>query len=103
MKHIVTSSEVLGVVESPDGANEVCVDAQADFDEDTSRLSVALDSFLRPVGLLVKERHFHADWLPAREVVTEHVSREESGEVARGIFQRWVRKVRLASPRLHAA
>ena len=101
MKRVIDTSEVLGTVEVPEGMCEVCVSADASFDEAAGRMVVKLEAFLRPAGLLVKERHFRADWLPANETVTESVGREESGEMAREIFHGWVRKVREAAPQLH--
>jgi len=101
MKRVIDTSEVLGTVEVPEGNCEVCASADAGFDEAAGRLVVKLEAFLRPTGLLVKERHFRADWLPKNETVTDAVGREESGEMAREIFHRWVRKVREAAPSLH--
>jgi hypothetical protein len=101
MKRVIDKSEVLGTVEVPEGLCEVCASADAGFDEGAGRLVVQLEAFLRPAGLLVKERHFRADWLPQNATVTESVTREESGEMAREIFHRWVRKVREAAPQLH--
>ena len=101
MKHIINTSEISGAVDMPEGVCEVCVSADANFDETARLLVVRLESFLRPSGLLVKERHFRKDWLPIDETVTERVGLDESGEVARDIFQRWARKVREAAPQLH--
>ncbi len=101
MKQILDTSEVLGAVEGPEGDCEVCVTADAGFDDSAGQMVVKLDSFLRPTGLLVRERRFRAAWLPANETVTESVAREECHEVAREIFHRWVRKVREAAPALH--
>jgi hypothetical protein len=100
MKRVIDTSEVLGTVELPQGTCEVCASADANFDEETGRLAVKLEAFLRPKDLLVKERHFRADWLPKNEAVTESVAREECHEVAREIFHRWVRKVRESAPKL---
>ena len=101
MKRIIDTSEVLGTVEVPEGVCELCASADASFEEEAGRLVTKLDAFLRPTDLLVKERHFRADWLPKSETVTEPVAREECHEVAREIFHRWVRKVREAAPQLH--
>ena len=101
MKRIIDTSEVLGTVEVPQGLCELCASADASFDEGAGRLVVNLEAFLRPTDLLVKERHFRADWLPKNETVTETVTREECHEMAREIFHRWVRKVREAAPQLH--
>ncbi len=101
MKRVIDTSEVLGTVETPEGTCEVCVSADADFDEVAGRLVVKLESFLRPASVLVKERHFRAAWLPSDQTITESVAPEECHEAARMIFQRWVRKVREAAPELH--
>ena len=101
MKRVIDTSEVLGTVEVKEGTCEVCASAEAGFDEAAGRLVVKLEAYLRPSGLLVKERHFRADWLPVDEMIMEPVGREESGEMARDIFHRWVRKVREAAPALH--
>ena len=101
MKRVIDTSEVLGTVETPDGKCEVCASADANFDETGSRLVVKLEAFLRPADLLVKERHFRADWMPANQTATESVAREECHDLAREIFHRWVRKVREAAPELH--
>lgn len=101
MKPIIDTSEVLGTVEAPEGSCELCASADASFDEAAGRLVMKLEAFLRPANLLVKERHFRADWLPKNETVTEAIAREECHEVAREIFQRWGRKVRAAAPQLH--
>jgi hypothetical protein len=101
MRRIIDTSETLGTVEVPEGQCEVCVSADATFDESAGRLTVTLDAFLRPADFLAKERHFRASWLPKNESLTESVTPEECHEVAREIFRRWVRKVREAAPPLH--
>jgi hypothetical protein len=101
MKRVIETSEVLGTVEGPDGLAELCASADARYDETAGRLLAKLEAFLRPADLMVKERHFRADWLPENETVSESVAREECHDVAREIFQRWVRKVREAAPQLH--
>ena len=101
MKRIIDTSEVLGTVEVPEGVCEVCASADAGFDEEAGRLVVKLEAFLRPTDLLVKERHFRADWLPKNETVSESGAHKECHEIAREIFNRWVRKVQEAAPKLH--
>jgi len=102
MKRIIDTSEVLGTVELPEGACELCASADAGFQEEAARLVVKLETFLRPTDLVTKERHFRADWLPQNETVTESVDLDECRGMAREIFQRWVRKVRAAAPKLHS-
>ncbi|HVR35654.1 MAG TPA: hypothetical protein VMS21_07360 [Methylomirabilota bacterium] len=101
MSLVIDSSEVLGTVETPGGTAEVCASAEGEFDESKGRLVVRLEAFLRPTDLLARERHFRAEWLPGNETVSESVDLDESREMAREIFHRWVRKVREAAPRLH--
>lgn len=102
MKRVIDTSEVLGLVETPQGACEVCVSADAQYDDGAGRLVVKLDSFLRTTNLRAKEKHFPASWLPKTETVTESASPDETVEMAREIFHRWVRKVREAAPSLHS-
>jgi hypothetical protein len=88
-------------VETPEGVREVCISAEATYDEDAGRLTVELKSFLRNTDLVTKEKHFLADWLPKPETVRESVGPEETVELAREIFHRWERKVRQSAPASH--
>ena len=101
MKRVIDTSEVLGTVQTPEGSRELCVSADAQYDQDAARLVVKLEAFLRNTDLVTKERHFTADWLPKPETVRESVGPDETVEMAREIFHRWVRKVREAAPALH--
>lgn len=101
MKRIIETSEVLGTVETPEGAREVCISAEANYDEGTEKLIIELQSFLRNTDLVTKEKRFFADWLPKSETVHESVGRGEAVELARAIFQRWERKVCKAAQTLH--
>jgi hypothetical protein len=102
MKRIIDTSEVLGAVDESDGTYEVCVSADANYDDTAGRLVVQLESFLRTTDLRSKEKHLSANWLPKSETITESVPPSEASEVARNIFHRWVRKVRAAAPSLHS-
>jgi hypothetical protein len=102
MKRIIDTSEFLGVVDTPEGQREVCAAAEAGYDEEAAKLIVKLDAFLRNADLVSKEKRFSADWLPKPETLTESIGPDESLEVARDIFHRWVRKVRQAAPSLHS-
>jgi len=100
MKRVIDTSEALGVVATPEGAREVCVAGDANYDEEAAKLIVKLEAFLRSTDLLRKEQRFSADWLPKPETVRETVQLDETGEMARDIFHRWVRKVRQTVPAL---
>ena len=103
MKRVIDTSEVVGTVEMPEGECEVCASAVAEYDEDGRRLVTNLESFLRTTDLRKKERRLTAGWLPRPQTVTEGVGPEESVEVAKEVFHRWVAKVREASPTLKYA
>lgn len=103
MKRISDTSEMLGVVETPEGLRELCASAEANYDEEMERLMVKLEAFLRNVDLVTKERRFTANWLPKAETLCESVGPEDASEVAREIFHRWVRKIRAAAPSLHCS
>ncbi len=100
MKRVIDTSEVVGTVELPAGVCEICASAEANYDQDAARMVVDLDAFLRTTDLRKKERRFPADWLPGKETISESVGPEETLEMARDIFHRWVGKVRGAAPSL---
>ena len=100
MKRVIDTSEVVGTVATAEGAREVCASADANYDEEAGRLVVQLDAFLRTTDLCAKEKRFEADWLPKPQTVRERVGSDETSEMARDIFSRWVRKVREAVPAL---
>jgi len=101
MKRVIDTSESLGTVETPEGLRELCASADARYDEDAACLVIQLEAFLRNTDLVTKEKRFAADWLPSPETVRESVAPDETVELAREIFHRWVGKVRAAAPRLH--
>jgi hypothetical protein len=101
MKHVIDISEVVGNVDMPEGECEVCASAVAQYDEEAGRLVTNLDSFLRTTDLRKKERRLTAEWLPRPQTVTEGVGPEETIDVAKEVFQRWVAKVRDTTPEMH--
>ena len=101
MKRVIDTSEIIGTVDTPDGACEVCASAAATYDDGAGRLVVRLETFLRTTNLRAKEKHVAANWLPKAETVTASVDPGETTEAARNIFHSWVRKVRQAAPSLH--
>ncbi|MBI3418106.1 MAG: hypothetical protein HY043_22685 [Verrucomicrobia bacterium] len=101
MKRVIDTIETLGLVETPDGQRELCAAAAANYDEESGRLVVQLEAFMRNTDLVTKEKHFIADWLPKAETLYESVGPEDARDVAREIFHRWVRKLRAAAPSLH--
>jgi len=103
MKRIIDAIENVGRVDSPEGELEVCAAATATYDEGKNRLTVALDCFLRTTDIRTKEKRFPADWLPKAETITESVGPDDTYELSREIFHRWVRKVREAAPSLQQA
>ena len=100
MKRVIDTTEVLGEVETPEGPCEVCAAANASYDEEAAKLTITLEAFLRTTDLRTKEKRFTAEWLPKPETLHESSSRGETGEIARDIFHRWVRKVRETVPSL---
>jgi hypothetical protein len=100
MKRVIDTSEVLGTVDTPEGLCEVCAAADANYDEEASCLIVKLSAHLRTTDLRAKEKSFSADWLPKPEMLRESVGPEETVDLARDIFHRWVQKVREAAPGL---
>ncbi len=98
MKQVIDTSEVIGTVETPEGECEVCAAALAQYDEEAGRLRVELDAFLRTTDLRKKEKRLTTGWLPPPQTVTEGVGADETVDLTKEIFHRWVAKVREASP-----
>lgn len=103
MKGILNSSEIIGTLQTPQGEAELCASADAEYEQGDRKLAVRLDVFARLTSIAGKEQRVSLNWLPRAQTVTENVSIEEAGEVARDIFRRWVRKIREAAPALHHA
>ena len=103
MKHVIDTSEVLGTVDTPEGECEVCASAVAQYDEEAGRLRVQLDAFLRTTDLRKKEKRLAANWLPRPQTVVEGVGPDETVELTKEIFHRWVARVREASPTVRYA
>ncbi len=101
MRHVIDTSEVLGIIETAEGELELCASADAGFDSSAGLLGVELKAFLRPVGKFVKGSHFSRHWLPMNETVTESCSHDESTDLAKAIFRSWVHKVHQAASPLN--
>ena len=98
MKHVIDTSELLGVISTREGSREICATAEAQYTSDATQLEIWLDAFLRTTDLRTKESRSPAPWLPKSEIIRESIGPNEAAELARDIFHRWVRKVRDASP-----
>ena len=98
MKKIISTSEIIGTYSRGNDEIEVCAAAEANFDEEKSRLVMKLDCFLRWPGPDAKARRASADWMPKENWVDESTSREDATPLARDIFHRWVGKVRQSTP-----
>ena len=98
MRTIYSSNQIIGGFTQGKKEFEACATAEAQFDEERSLLVMELDSFVRPVDLVSKEKHFQAEWLPKTQIVKETVSAEEAPDLTREIFHRWVHKIRQAMP-----
>jgi hypothetical protein len=72
---------------------EISATAEGEFDPGSSVLTVRLDTVIHQ-GVMPEADH--RAWLPAAEVVHEHVDQEEATVVARDVFEHWVEKVRRA-------
>ncbi len=94
MKKIITITEIVAEMATERGESDVCASAVAQFDEVNSRMEVELRAYLRPIDPQRTREHWHADWLPADEIVRETVAWEEVMPLAKDIFQSWVRKIR---------
>lgn len=95
---VMDSVKILESREIHSADYEVCVTAQASYDDSSSEMSVKLDSFLRRVEMRRKDEILHPSWLPRTEVVRAHVTFEECSEAAKEILSSWAEKVRRTIP-----
>jgi hypothetical protein len=102
MNSILNTSEIVGTVGFPEGEFEVCASADANYQHSSNTLTTQLTCDLRPCVANQKLPETYVDWMPKSQTVTEHVSIDEAGEVARDVFARWVRKIREVAPSLRA-
>jgi hypothetical protein len=100
MKRIYSSSQIIGNFTRGEKEFEACATGDAQFDEEHALLLMELDSFIRPVNLISKEKHLQVGWLPKKESLKEAVSAQEAPDLAREIFHRWVHKIQQAMPSL---
>src|SRR4051812_27734855 len=104
MKKLISKSEIVGLIDWYGKEFEVCASADANFDDAKSRLLVELQSFLRPVDIRSREQHLEISWLPKNQSLVESAGPEEASDLAREIFDCWVKRVRQAVPcTLHPA
>ena len=97
VKNLLSISDIVETLENQLGTCEVCATAEASFADATAELTVECDSFLRVVHQQGKDETLRPEWLPHKDSVKTHVSREEAVAAAKDIFQSWVKKVRQAS------
>ena len=89
-------NEILGTIQ--DGNLQVCATADATFDSEAEKISVALDAFTRESSITCDGAHLPQPWLPHAERVNEHLPREEADEFVKDVFHSWVKKVRASIP-----
>ena len=95
---LLDAIQVLGQVESDGSSHDVVAEAVASHDRKSNLLTVSLRSFLRAGQLDEFGKISSPAWLPAPQIVTEHVVAEEAHEMAKDIFASWRRKVSAAIP-----
>lgn len=98
MNHLFSSGEIIGSFVRDNQQFQVCVAAEAGYDDGHARLTVELDSFLRQANIGPKHHRVVAGWLPPKQTVNENIARAEAAELAKDIFRRWVSEVRQAIP-----
>jgi hypothetical protein len=95
---LLDTTRVVGHLDVVGEPFEVCAEATASHDRSANGLTVNLCAFLRAM------RHDHlgekatADWLPAPEIVTEHVDIDEAHGLTDEIFASWCHRVAALIP-----
>lgn len=98
MRNILSKSEIVATLEVDDRTCEVVATAQGRYDEDEARLEVELEGFVREVNFRGPDAEWRPPWMPRRDVVGDHVPRDQASAEAREIFSRWTAKIRAAIP-----
>ncbi len=92
-------TKVVGTLEHEGGSFEVCAEATANHARGDNALTVTLRSYLRSIQHVHLGETVVPDWLPAPQVVSEHVAIDEAHEMTNEIFASWCRKVAESIPR----
>jgi hypothetical protein len=98
MKHLISISECVGQRETSRGPCDVYATADANYDEATQRITIKLESILRPVPARHGVESFREPWLPEPQTVQETVPLEEGDALTRDVFHSWVNRVKHAIP-----
>jgi hypothetical protein len=98
MRGVISISEKVADLPLPDGGTaEVCATADGEYNEQEHRLTVTVDSFVRPAEPLDSPVP-RPEWLPASEQVKDVIVADEATALVRDVFERWCERVRRAMP-----
>ena len=99
MSHaLLDTAQVLRSIEIKGVVHELCAEAIANHDRHSNQLTVNLRAFLRATEHTHIGETTTPSWLPAPQVVTEHVDAEEAHGMANDVFASWCDKVNAACP-----
>ena len=98
LRNLLETLRIVGTREVGGNIYEVCANGRASFDDETHRLEVALDSFVRRFEMRGKDEVLKPPWLPRQDNVKTEVSLDEAPDAAKEIFDAWTRKVRGSIP-----
>ncbi|MCX6849409.1 MAG: hypothetical protein NTY98_10850 [Verrucomicrobia bacterium] len=95
---LLDTTKVLHLLEIEGVVHELCAEAVATHDRHSNQLTVNLRAFLRATEHTHIGETAMPDWLPAPQIVTEHVDAEEAHAMANDIFVSWCHSVSTARP-----
>lgn len=98
MKKLISISEIVDRVELPECAADVCVSADAHYDDAHGLVEVKLGCSAVRAETRPGPQPPRPHWLPHETIVRESVPLEEASEEARAVFAHWVKQVRQAIP-----
>lgn len=96
MNKLLDTTKVVGTAEIGGVPHEVCAEAEATHDKTNGLLTVNLRGFLRSLEHTHLGEGAAAAWLPAPEVVREHVDHDEAAEMAKDVFASWCHRLQKA-------
>lgn len=95
---LLDTTKALQTLEIGGVVHELCAEAIANHDRHSQQLTVNLRAFLRATEHIHLGETTTPGWLPAPQVVKEHVEAEEAHDMAYDIFASWCHTVSAARP-----
>lgn len=98
ISHILDTISNIGIADFNGERMDVCSETKSSYDTSQNELIVHLDSFLRHSDPAFHNQRINTPWLPKKQVIREHVSIHDAGDMARDIAKSWRKRISLCIP-----